>query len=97
MVKFRPNACGPELEASWCTRIIWPLSGRMQLTHYQFPTFRLSCVIPQTARIILCKTRPDPIWFWLTVSGFGQTDPVPKQASVKESSGRLLANASKLI
>ena len=33
----------------------------------------------------------------MTVSGFGQTDPVRKLASVKESSGPLLANASELI
>ena len=50
------------------------------------PTFRPSCVFLQMARIMLCKTRPDPIWFWLTVSGFGQIDPVQKQASVQESS-----------
>ena len=31
------------------------------------------------------------------MSGFGQTDPVRKQAGVQESSGPLLANASKLI
>ena len=33
----------------------------------------------------------------LTVSGFGQTDPVRKQAGVQESLGPLLANASKQI
>ena len=44
-----------------------PVSGRMQPAHYQFPTFRLSCVLPQMAQIILCKTRLDLIWFWLTV------------------------------
>ena len=40
-------------------------------------------VHPQMARIILRKTRPDPIWFWLTVSGLGQTYPVRKQAGVR--------------
>ena len=35
--------------------------------------------------------------FWLTVSGFGQTDPVRKQANVQKSSGPLLANASQPI
>ena len=64
-----------------------PVSGRTQPARYQFPTFRLSSVLPQTSRIILCKTSPDPISFWLIVSGFGQTDPVPKQAGVQESSG----------
>ena len=74
-----------------------PVSGRMQPAHYQFPTFRLGCILPGTARNMLCKTRPDPIWFWLTVSGFGQTDPVRKQTAAQESSGPPLANASELI
>ena len=69
-----------------------PVSGRTQPARYQFPTFRLRSVLPQTSRIILCKTSPDPVWFWLTVSGFGQTDPVRKQAGVQEPSGPLLAN-----
>ena len=64
---------------------------------YQFPTFWLGSVHPQTTRIILCKTNPDPIWFWPIVSGFGQTDPVRKQAGVQKSSGPLLANVSNLI
>ena len=60
-------------------------------------SFRLSdsdAFVPQTVRIILCKTSPDPTWFWLTVSGLGKTDPVRKQTGVQESSGPLLANAS---
>ena len=61
-----------------------PVSVRTQPARYQFPTFRLGSVLPQTSRIILCETSPDPIWFWLTVSGFGQTDPVRKQAGVQE-------------
>ena len=73
------------------------VSGRMQPARYQFPTFRFSCILPQTARIMLYKTRPDLIWFWLTVSGFGQTGPVKKQAGVHKLSGPLLANASKPI
>ena len=48
----------------------------------------------QMAWIILCKTSLDPIWFWLTVSGFGQKDKIKEQASVQESSDLLLANAS---
>ena len=71
-----------------------PVSGRTQLARHQFPTFRLSCILPQTSQIMLCRTRPDPIWFWLTVSGFGQTDPVRKQASPQESCSPLLANAT---
>ena len=62
-------------------------------THTHPHTFRLSCVFLQTAQIILCKTSLDPVWFWLTVSGFGQTDPFQKQ----ELSGPLPANASELI
>ena len=71
-----------------------PLSGRRQLARHQFPTFRLSCVLPQTSQIMLCRTGPGPIWFWLAVSGLGQTDPVRKQASPQESCSPLLANAS---
>ena len=95
VVRFWPSASSPE--ASRCSRIIGPSSRRTQPARYQFPTFRLGCLLPQTARIILWKTSPNPIWmiwFWLTVSGFGQTDPVRKQAGVQESSGPLLAKAS---
>ena len=63
MAWYWPNRSGPK--ASWCARISRSSSGRMQLTCYQFPTFRLICVLPQTAQIILCKTSMDPIWFWL--------------------------------
>ena len=42
-----------------------------------------------------CQT--NPIWFWLSVSGFGQIDPAWKQAAVQESSGPLLANTSEPI
>ena len=38
-----------------------PVSGRTQPARYQFPTFRLCSVLPQTSRIILCKTIPDPL------------------------------------
>ena len=74
-----------------------PVSGRMQLARYQFLTFRLGCILPQTAWIILCKARLDPIWFWPTVSGVGQTDPIQKQTGMHQSSGPLLANASEPI
>ena len=53
--------------------------------------FGLGCILPQTARIILCKTGSDPICFELTASGFVQTDPVRKRAGVQESSGPFLA------
>ena len=35
-----------------------PVSGRTQPACCQFPTFRLSSVLPQMSQIILCKTRP---------------------------------------
>ena len=73
------------------------VSGRMQPASFQFPTFRLGSVLPQMTWIILCKNRPDLIRCWLTVSGFRQTDLVQKQTSAQESSGPLLAKASKLI
>ena len=61
--------------------------------------FPLSDSVPffQTSQIILSKTSPDLIQFWLTVSGFGQMDPARKQASMQESSSPLLVNASQLI
>ena len=70
------------------------VSGRTQPARYQFPTFRRDSVLPQTSRIIFWgKTSPDPVWFWLIVPGFGQTDPVRKQAGVQQTSGPLLASA----
>ena len=44
LAKLWPYRSG--LEACWCARIIGPTSGRTQLTCYQFPTFRLGCVLP---------------------------------------------------
>ena len=38
-----------------------PVSGRTQPARYQFPTFRLGSVLPQTSRIILCNTSLDSI------------------------------------
>ena len=35
-------------------------------------------VTTELSPLPVCKTSPDPIGFWLTVSGFGQTDPVRK-------------------
>ena len=89
LVKVRPNIS--RLEASRCAGIIWP--GFWQYATSQLPVSHF----PQTSWIILCKTSPDTIWFWLTMSGFGQMDLVWKQASVQDSFGTLLANASKPI
>ena len=101
-LRFSKEGMGP-IWMAWSgfgkTRLVWkqagvqessgPVSGRTHPARYQFPTFRLGSVFPQTSRIILCKTSPDPVWFWLTASGFGQTDPVSKQAGVQESSDRM--------
>ena len=38
-----------------------PVSSRTQLACYQFPTFRLSSVLPQMPRMIVCKTSLDLI------------------------------------
>ena len=74
--------------------LAWFLAG-CNRPPYQPPTFRLGSVHPQTSWIILYKTSLDPIW--LTVSGFGQTDLVRKQAGVQELSSLLLVNASQMI
>ena len=91
LVRFWPNASGPE--ASRSARITGPRFK--QMARYRFPTFRLGCILPQTAQIILCKTSPD--LNWMAWSGFGLTLLVQKQAGVQESLGLLLASASKLI
>ena len=89
------NASG--LEASRCAGFIGPgfwqdATGPLPVSHFQTPS-----LLPQTSRIILYKTSPDLIYFWLIVSGFDQMDPVRKQANVQESSGPLLAKASQPI
>ena len=69
-------------------------SSSVQPACCQFPTFRLSCILPQTACVILRKNRPDLIWFWLTVSGFGQNSdgsgPEASQCAriIRPASGR---------
>ena len=59
LVMVWPNASGPE--ASGVQESLGPGSGRTQPALYQFPTFRLGSLLPQTSRIILCQTSPDPI------------------------------------
>ena len=93
-VRSGPNGSGPG--ARRCARIPGTGSGETQLARHQFPA---SHSVPffeysQTARITLCETGPDPVWFRVTVSGLGQTDPVRKQAGVQESSGQVLAKTS---
>ena len=94
LVRVWPNASG--LEVSRCVGIIWPTfwqdaTGQLPVSHFQ-TRFRSSTDVPA---IILCKTSPNPIYFWPIVpDNFGQTDPVLKQANVvQESSGPLLADA----
>ena len=59
-------------------KIIRPGFGKMQPAHYLFPTFPLCCFLPHMSLITLCKVSLDQIWFWLTVSGFSQTDLVQR-------------------
>ena len=62
-----------------------------------FPLSDPARLFHRRSRIILCKTSPGLIQFWLIVSGLGQTDPVRKQSGVQESSGPLLASVSQPI
>ena len=59
LVRFWPTASGPD--ANQCASTIQPGSDRTQPARYQFPTFRLRCILPQTALIILCKTAPSDL------------------------------------
>ena len=91
VVRVWPNTSG--LEASRCAGIIGPgfwQDTASPLSVYLFQTrFHSSTDVPDNT----VQNQPHPIYFWLIVSGFGQTDPVRKQASVQESSGPLLAKA----
>ena len=87
LVRFGQNTSGTE--TSHCARI-------MGLGFWQNATSSLPVSCFQTWLHSFTDS-PDPIWFWLTVSGFSQRDSVWKQASVQESSGPLLANASEPI
>ena len=104
LCKSDPDPSWMALSGFGQTHLVWkqaraqessgPVSGRMQLACYQFPTLRLGCILPQAAQIILCKTSLDLIQFWPTRSGLGQMDLVWKHAGVQESSGPFQANAS---
>ena len=64
--------CAKPTRTAWSgfgqTHLIWkqagvqessgPVSGRTQPARYQFPTFRLGSVLPQTSRIILMQNQP---------------------------------------
>ena len=60
-----------------------------------FPHIRFCSVLPQTARIILCETVPDPTCFQMAMSGCGQTDSVRKKTGVQESPGLVLAKRNR--
>jgi len=77
-----------------------PVSGRKQPARYQFPTFRLGSVLPETSRVILCvfvQNQPGSDLVLANCARVGQTDPVRKQAGVQESSGPHFANGAKPI
>ena len=95
LVRFWANASG--LEASQCARIVGPrfwlnTTGPLPVSHFQTCLHSLTDGLEH-----IVQNCPDPIWFWLTLSCFGQTDPVRKQAGVHESSGPRLSNASQPI
>ena len=75
----------------------WPSThSGLAASHSTFQqSFQFGSVLPKTAWIILCETSPDPIWFWIAVSGCDQTDPAQKQAGVQESSGPVLAKRNR--
>ena len=53
-----------------CARITGNGSGRMQPALLPVSLFRLCCILPQMAQIILCSASPDLILVWQTVWGF---------------------------
>ena len=73
-----------------------PVFGRMQLACFQIPPVHTLLYFSTDGLDHIVQNQPGSNWV-LAVSGFAQTDPVWKQASVQESSGPLLANASKLM
>ena len=86
-----PNPSGPE--ASRCARTMGArFLAERNRPATSFPLSDWGCLLPQTARNVVCKTSPGLIWFWLIVSGFGRTDPVRKQDGVRESSGSRLSD-----
>ena len=56
LARFWPNASDPE--ASQCVRITGTSSGRMQLAHYQFPTFRLRMPSPTDSLDLTAQNKP---------------------------------------
>ena len=85
LVRLWPR--GSVLEANRCAEIIGPGSGKMELARFQFPA-------SSVARIILCDTGLDLIWFRMAMSRCVQTDLFWKQAGVQESSSWFRQNAT---
>ena len=86
LVRFRTNGSG--LEANWCARIISLSSGKTQPACYGFPTFRLDFILAQTVPVILCKTRPDWMWFWLTWPNGSSLDASQCARIIRPASGQ---------
>ena len=93
LVRFWPSASC--LEASQCARIIRLNYGRTQLATTSFLLSDSVAFSHRQPRSYCAKPSLVPHQFWLTVSGFGKADAVQKQVSVQESSGPLLAHASR--
>ena len=54
------------------------VSGVTHPARYQLPTFWLGSVLPQTSRIILCKTRPDSVLVLADCVRFWPNRPGPE-------------------
>ena len=76
LVSLFPSASG--LEASQCARIIGPCSGRTQLARFQIWLCSSEVSIDH-----IVQNQPGSNWFWLTGSGFGQTDLVWEKTGVQ--------------
>ena len=71
LCKTDPDPSWTAWSAFCQTHLVWkqagvkessgPVSGRTQPARYQFPIFRLGCVLPQTSQRILYKISPDAI------------------------------------
>ena len=89
LVRFWPTASGPE--ANQCASIILPGSDRTQRARYQFPAFRLRCILPQTDSLDhIVQNSLGLIWLWLTVrSGLNRSGPETSLcARITESTSR---------
>ena len=70
---------------------LWPNVSGLEASRYA------RIIMPVSGKTELARfwqnaTGPDPIWFWMAMSGCGQMDPIRKQAGVQESSGSVPAN-----